>query len=549
MPAVLAVRDISKTYPGLRALHGVDLEVAAGEIHGLVGGNGSGKSTLLRVLAGVTVADPGGTIEAAGRRYPVRRWSPGAAAAAGLRFVHQDPGLFPALSVAENLALGGDHPTGALGRIRWRRLYTEAAQRLAEYGLSVPVRTPVARLAPGERTWLAIVRAVQGLRPVGGGLLCLDEPTAALPAEDVARLFAELRGYAAAGHAVVYVSHRLDEVLALADRVTVLRDGRRVATGAAADLTERSLIAMISGSPGRGSAPPPVPPVDRPLGIECTALAGGPLRGVSLHVNAGEVVGVAGPLGSGRSTLLRMLFGAYPVAAGQIRLAGKRVHWRSPAQAMQAGVAYVPERREADGIFRGLTVRFNLTAADLRRYAPVRARRRERGAAAESVAHFAIATPDDRRPVETLSGGNQQKVLLARWLRRHPRVLLLDEPTRGVDAATRAVIYSRILQARQAGTAILLVASDLAELAAVCDRIALLHDGRVAAIVDRATAAAVSRSASQVPEVTGPGPTGSGPHQAARVAADVNHLLALLTGRPAPITAEAADEPVPASSR
>jgi ABC-type sugar transport system ATPase subunit len=482
-PAVaLGVRGVRKAYPGGYALDGLDLDVAPGEIHGLVGGNGSGKSTLLRVLAGVTRADAGTVATPRGHR-PVARWSPRLAAAAGLRFVHQDPGLFDPLSVAENLALATGFPTGPLGRIRRRALHEAAAQALRGYGLAVPPATPVGRLAPGPRTWVAVIRAVRSLDPAGGGVLCLDEPTAALPAADVRRLHAELRRCAGAGHAVVYVSHRLDEVLALADRVSVLRDGRLVTTAAAARLTGDALVTLMSGRTPVPAAPGSGPGQPGEVVLECAGLAGGPLRGVDLRVRRGEVLGVAGRLGCGRSTLLRMLFGAYPVAAGEIRLAGRPVRWRSPRQAMRAGVAYVPEQREAEGIFPGLSIRYNLVAAGPMggagpQPAPGPG---ELDTGGPDAGELDAGGVDERAAVDTLSGGNQQKVLLARWLRRRPPLLLLDEPTRGVDAATRTAIHARIRRAAGEGAAVVVVAGDRAELDRVCDRVVVLSDGRIEA--------------------------------------------------------------------
>lgn len=483
---LVRISGLSKTYPGTRALADVDLDVRAGEVHALLGGNGSGKSTLIKILAGVERADAGGTVEVAGRSRPAERWSLMDSQATGLRFVHQNPGLFPGLSVAENLALGRRYPTGALGRVRWRALREHTRELLAHYHVPATPDVPVGLLRPADRTRVAIIRALQDVGDGGRRILVLDEPTSALPEAEVSALLADLRHYAEAGQTIIYVSHRLDEAIAIADRVSVLRDASLAATVPANGLTEERLIELIVGRPLSAvyQAAPSGPHADTIL--ELRGVAGGPLREVNLDVRRGEVLGIAGLLGSGRSELLRMIFGAYPRRAGDILLRGQPVEFASPADAMAAGIAYLPEDRQADSLFPGMSVRHNLTAAQMGRYfrALIYRHRNERRDTARHVHRFGIRLADDRQPIDTLSGGNQQKVLVARWLTRAPDVLLLDEPTQGVDVGARSDIYRYVRQAQDSGTAVVLVASELEELAHACDRVAILRNGRISAVVE-----------------------------------------------------------------
>jgi ribose transport system ATP-binding protein len=332
---------------------------------------------------------------------------------------------------------------------------------------------------------VAIIRAVQDREGADSGVLVLDEPTAALPDSEVQLLLESLRRYAANGQTILYISHRLDEVLSVADRVTVLRDGRKVGTVEAHGLTEGDLVELIVGRPLDRMFPEPTEPGDADVVLSARNLSGGPLRDVSFDLRRGEVLGVAGLLGSGRSELLRMLFGAYPRAAGTITLDGKDRHFADAAAAMRAGVAYVPEERQADALFQGASVRHNLSMGSARAYFRrlLFSHKTEKKDSADSIRRFLIRVAVDTQPVETLSGGNAQKVVLARWLRRRPEVLLLDEPTQGVDIGARSEIYTLIREATQQGTSVLLVASDPEELAHACDRVIVLRNGRIAADV------------------------------------------------------------------
>ncbi|MFC7505740.1 sugar ABC transporter ATP-binding protein [Nocardioides sp. CPCC 206347] len=482
---VLRTTGLSKTFAGTTVLRDARLEVRRGEVHALLGGNGSGKSTLIKLLAGVYHADHGGRIEVQGVAASADEWSPSTARSAGLHFVHQDPAVFGALTVAENLAIGRGFVRAVGGRIDWKATRRRTAEVLERYSLHVSPDAPVAALRPADRTMLAIARALQDQEGAHDGVLVLDEPTASLPVGEVDILLAALRKYAAAGQTIVYVSHRLSEVLELADRVTVLRDGEQVATREVDDLTEEQLVELIVGRGIERVYPERSGTVGEEVVLSVRDLVAGPLRGVDFDLHRGEILGIAGLLGSGRSSLLRSLFGDLPVTSGEVVLNGRSYQASRPAAAMKAGVAMVPEDRAAEGLFASSSIRENLSAAVVPRYWS-RGRlqhRREHSDAERLVGIYNVRPATDKAVAGTLSGGNQQKTVMARWLRRAPAVLLLDEPTQGVDVQARAEIYEHVRRAVAAGSAVLLVTSDFEELAQVADRALVLREGRVAAEV------------------------------------------------------------------
>ena len=481
--AVLRVHHLSKTFGGTRALVDVDLDVAPGEIHALLGGNGSGKSTLIKILAGVHPGDRGGEIEVAGRRARADAWSPAQAFAAGLRFVHQNPAVFLDLSVAENIAIGHGFPTGLGARIHWRELHRRTRALLERFHVAATPETPLIALSPAARTMVAIARALQDRDETSGGILLLDEPTAALPAPEIDLLLDALRRYAAAGQTIVFVTHRIDEVQVIADRVTVLRDGRRAGALARAEITESRMVELIVGRPLEHLFPEPEGTARADVVLELRGVSGGLVRGVDLDVHRGEVVGIAGLVGSGSSETLRLVFGLVPRSSGSVLLGGAPLSDFDPAGAMAAGVAYVPADRAAEAIFVAMSVRENLSAAGVHRYwrgLRLRHAEEQRDAHA-SLRDFLIRAASESAPISTLSGGNQQKVILARWLRQRPRLLLLDEPTQGVDVGARAELWALVRRAAAEGTSVLVVSSDFDELARVCDRVAVMREGRVIA--------------------------------------------------------------------
>jgi ribose transport system ATP-binding protein len=511
MASALSVRGLSKRYGSVVALADVSFDVAPASIHALVGANGSGKSTLIKVVAGVERAEPGGSISVSGLDLGVEHLSAPAIRRAGVRFVHQGSTVFPDLTVAENIGIGSRLATRPGGSIRWRRADQHAASLLDQLGLHVSPRALVGDLSPAVQTLVAVARAFADTDAdveAGGGasvrraptLMVLDEPTAALPTREVEILLAGLRRIVADGHAVVLVTHRLDEVARAADHATVLRDGRHVRTFPVAAVEPRAVVEMITGTI-RDPAVAAERPRSGPVLLDVSGLCVGGAHELSFTVHEGEVVGIAGLLGSGRSTVLEALFGARERVTGRVALDGTPLDLRSPARAMRAGVALVPEQRQR-ALFPGQSLAENLSIADLPRFLSGRRRgfqrsrrwgswnvRRmdraaERAAAAVDVRELGIVTRSTDASVATLSGGNQQKVVLARWMRRTPRLLLLDEPTLGVDVGARAEIHAMVRAYVTEGRAALCVSSDVEELCAISDRILVLQGGRLAHQLD-----------------------------------------------------------------
>ncbi|HKP08065.1 MAG TPA: sugar ABC transporter ATP-binding protein [Microbacterium sp.] len=482
--AAVQLTGICKSFDGVRVLDDLSLSVRRGTIHALLGGNGSGKSTTLKTLAGIYSAEPGGTIAVNGEVHAAEEWSPARAFTAGLRFVHQDLALVEDLTVAENFGLVDGFPATALGGIAWSRLRRDTAAALAALELDIAPGRRVADLRPSERTMVAIARSLGSAGIDPAVTIVLDEPTASLPHSEVELLLAQLRRCRDRGQTIIYVSHRLQEVFGLADRVTILRDGRLVADEPAAGLDERAVVAIMAGEAvdalpaARRERPAPGPEV---LGV--TGLCSGPLRDFDLSATAGEIVGVAGLTGSGRSSLLRSIFGHAGRTAGEIRVDGGRVEISHPADAMHHGIAFVPEDRKRDAAFLDVSVWENISAAVLPAYWRRGRidRRRERADAARLVRRFDVKARGLDVPIRSLSGGNQQKAIMARWLQRAPRVLLLDEPSQGVDAVARAEIHQLVREHVAKGNVAVVVSSDYAELVALCDRVLVLRDGSLAA--------------------------------------------------------------------
>ncbi|MBJ7595067.1 MAG: sugar ABC transporter ATP-binding protein [Candidatus Dormibacteraeota bacterium] len=480
---LLRVSGMSKTFPGLKALDDVSLDVHSGEIVAVLGHNGSGKSTLVKILAGVYQADPGSAVEVrdAEGHVPV-----GPAAHEELHFIHQDLGLADILTTVENLGLGRTGRGWGLAPVRGAAERRHAQQLIGRFGASFDTTVPVGRLSPAERAIVAIARALDGwTRP--DNVLVLDEPTTALHRDEVQVLFEAIRRIAGAGAGVVFISHRLDEVLALAHRVVVLRDGRVVADEPISRLDHDGMVRLIAG---RAVAELTVTRQDAPAepALTVTGLSGDKLTDVSLSLGAGEIVGVSGILGSGREQLAPLLFGAQHRSAGRVAVAGQELVPDDTAAAIECGMAYLPADRRRGGAVMEMNVRENLTLPLMR---PLRRRfgrldgRAERAETRYWMHTVNLLPPNPDQPLKLFSGGNQQKVVLAKWLRVRPRVLLLDEPTQGVDVGAKAAIYELILAARQAGAGVLLCSSDTEELVLLCDRVLVLRDGRVASEVPR----------------------------------------------------------------
>lgn len=475
----LRVADVSQRFGPTQALRGASLELHTGTIHALLGGNGSGKSTLIKALAGVQPADSG-VLEIGSTTVELRDMTPAKARELGLRFVHQQSSSLDALTVAENLTIGGPgFDVNRVGRIRWGSTRRRAVEVLERFEIEARPDDEMGSLSPAKKTMVAIARALQDQEHASDGVLLLDEPTAALPAHEVDILLSALSRYAVTGQTIVYVTHRLEEVFVAADRATLLSDGRVIDTVLPRVLTHDALVELMVGRPvnqierDRESAHGPVL-------LEVHGLAAGPLEDISFNARAGQIVGVAGLIGSGRSTLLEALFGVSVARAGTVRLDGREVRVTSPREAMAAGFSFVPEDRTSDAAFADLTLKENLSMASVGRYwrrGLPRHRTEARDASALRDA-FGIKAASIDTVMSSLSGGNQQKAILARWLHTEPKVLLLDEPTQGVDVGARAEIYSQIRRAVDAGSVAIVATSDTEELAAICDRVFVLRRGR-----------------------------------------------------------------------
>jgi rhamnose transport system ATP-binding protein len=492
----LQLEGVTRSFGAIRALRDVSFEVRPAEIHGLVGGNGAGKSTLTKIITGVQPPDTG-TLRLDGEPFAFA--SPMEARAAGMSAVYQDPKLFPHLDVAENIFVG-TQPVGRRGLIDRRAMYAKASELLAALEVDLDVTALVAGLSVAEVQFVEIARALSA----DVRLLILDEPTAALTPSETERLFRIVRNLRDAGTGIVYISHRLEELHGFVDRITVLRDGAHVGTVAASDIDQAELIRMIIGTPleafyaGADDGGPEQGP--ERLRVENLGQEG-VFEDVSFALCANEVVGLAGLVGAGRSEIARAICGIAPPTSGRVFVDGQPVERIDVRSMLARGIAYIPEDRDAHGLVMELSIRDNVTLPLLRRLArfAVRRPRAEREVAERFAEDLKIKATDVNQVVATLSGGNRQKVVLAKWLATKPAVIVLDEPTHGIDIATKAQVHGIIRELRDAGVGILVISSDLPELLAVSDRILVLRRGRIVADVassdateERITAAATA---------------------------------------------------------
>ncbi len=488
-PFVVA-EGIAKAFGGVQALKGVSLSLYPGEVHGLVGANGAGKSTLIRVLAGLAQPDSGRILY---DQQPIAIPTPHRASELGMNFIHQELAFVPSMTVVQNIMLGLPKKT-RFGLIDWRAVARDVAPVSAKVGITAPLFANVKGLSTAENWLINICRAL--IRKAR--LIVMDEPTASLSASEGEKLFAIIEDLARSGVAILYVSHRLDEVLRLCDRVTAFRDGRSVATLDRAGLTRASLVEAIVGrqvdriaktSSGRSAGA---------AVLRVRGLARHPrVKGVSFDLRRGEVLGIGGLVGAGRSELARLIYGADRSDAGTMTLDDKPFAPRSPAVAVRAGLGLVPEERRAEGLLLTKSVAFNLQLANLASIVhspalPLINGRRRASLSLATVRELAVKTPSIETPVGRLSGGNQQKVVIGRWLLRSPKVLILDEPTRGVDVGARGEIHRLIRDLAAKGMAVLVISSEPDELPDLCDRVLVMAEGRIVRELD---GDAVSRNA------------------------------------------------------
>lgn len=483
MPCLLRVIGLSKTFPGLRALDDVSLTVGSGEIVAVLGQNGSGKSTLVKILAGVYTPDPGANIEIRDAAGELLLSGPHAGTGM-LHFIHQDLGLVHSLSSVENFDLGRKLAPADLLPVKSRAERRRAQELVSRFGASFDVTIPVAKLSPAQRTIVAIARALDGWkRP--DNILVLDEPTAALHGSEADLLFEAVRRVAAQGAGIIFISHRLDEVIRLADRIVVLRDGRVVADRPAEEFDERSLVRMIAGRELDEQRPHTTSAGNEVL--HARGVAGLTVREAELTLRAGEILGVAGILGSGREHLGGLIFGAYPRVSGTVSVGGFDIPSGKPRIAIKNGLAFVPADRPVDGVALDMNLRENLTLPRLpgRRLPGGLDIGEEFRETRRWIKQVDVRPPESERPLRLFSGGNQQKIVLAKWLRNDPKVLILDEPTQGVDVGAKATLYDLIWSAARGGMGIIIFSSDTKELTLLCDRVLVFRDGLIKSEVRR----------------------------------------------------------------
>lgn len=478
-PPVLATRALSKDYGPIRVVDGVSLDFHAGSIHALLGENGAGKSTLIKMIAGV-IHPSGGTVEINGES--VRFRSVKESQAAGIVALPQELMLVPTLGAAENIFLGMRRP-GPRGLIGRRRLTADAEEQLATLGQTFNVNTPVSELSAVQQTIVALARALVREARV----LVLDEPTAALTDTETQQLFTVLRRLRDHGTAIIYVSHRLEEVFALADTATILRDGQHVWTRQMEQTQHDDVVAAMIGRE-RDEEFPQRATADGERVLRVNNLRGWTLRGVTLEARSGRVLGIAGLAGSGRTELLRLIAGVERPRGGTVELGGRDITGNSVARSMAAGVALVPEERRRQGLVMNANIMTNIALGSLKALSGggIMRPRRERELAQQQADELQIRATSVSQDVAELSGGNQQKVVLAKYMARRPRVLLLDEPTRGIDVGTKSEIYHVIRQLSAQGVAVVVVSSEISELLGLADDIAVLHEGLLAGLVDAA---------------------------------------------------------------
>jgi rhamnose transport system ATP-binding protein len=479
---IVELNGIAKHFGGVQALRGVDFSLFPGEVHALVGENGAGKSTLVKILAGIYRPDAG-VVKVGGEVVELR--SPTQAQSLGIAVVQQEPMLFPDLDVAENVFMGR-HPRDRFGRVDWKRMYREVDQLLESLDVSLSSRTPVQGLSVAEQQLVEIAKALS----LQARVLVLDEPTAALSSHEVEELFSIVKQLRERGVAVLFVSHRLEEVFKIADRLTVFRDGAHVITAPVSEMNTEEIIKHMVGRELSNLFPKSEVEIGE-IVLEVRHLTRpGVFADVSFQLRRGEILGFAGLVGAGRTEVARVLFGLDRAESGEIWLKGKKVHIRSPQHAMNYGIAYVPEDRHQHGLIMNFSIAANITLPILQQVSRLGLvdPRREQKIAGGYSSQLQVRSTGVEQLVNALSGGNQQKVVLSKWLATNPSVLILDEPTRGIDVGAKAEVHRIISDLAARGLAIILISSELPEVLAMADQVIVLHEGRVTGTFTRSEA-------------------------------------------------------------
>jgi rhamnose transport system ATP-binding protein len=480
-PPIFQLQHVSKSFGGVHALQDVHFEIYPGEVHALLGENGAGKSTLIKLITGVYQPDTG---ELFLEGQPIRFANTRDAQHHGIAAIYQEPSLFPDLDIAENI-LVGRQPIGRWG-VDWKRMYQEAGDLLRRLGLALDPRTKARELSVAQQQVVEIARALS----INAKVLIMDEPTSSLTQREVDELFTIVRQLRAAGTAIVFISHRLEELFAIADRVTTLRDGAYVGTRAMADVTTEDLIRMMVGRTLGELFPKQAVEAGEVL-LEVVGLGvEGSFANVSFELRRGEILGMSGLIGAGRTNVARALFGTEPATTGTIKLDGKVVTIDSPGTALALGIGYVPEDRKEHGVVLQMGIGANITLPIIAKFTTLGwiDKQRELAAAAADAQQLEVKMAGVEQPVGQLSGGNQQKVVLAKWLGTRPRVLILDEPTRGIDVGTKAAVHRLMSNLAAQGMAILMISSELPEILGMSDRILVMREGRLTGQFSRAAA-------------------------------------------------------------
>jgi len=470
----LRMEGISKSFPGVQALQDVNFEVCRGEIHALVGENGAGKSTLMKILTGAQMPDEG-QITLRGQRIAIN--SPSDSQELGISMIHQELSLIPYLSVGKNVYLGREPQRRFPGIIDWKTLYLQTQDLLDRLNLDVSARAEVSDLSIAQQQMVEVAKALS----IEADLIAMDEPTSSLTDKETEILFDVMKRLREQGVAIIFITHRLEEVFEVSDRITILRDGHHISTSHTADLSQSKVVQMMVGRE-LGEMYPYSETEQRSVALTVSDLEDGlELHGVSFELHGGEILGVAGLIGAGRTALAETLFGLRRATAGEIKIAGKPVKLHSAKSAIKHSLGFVPEDRKQQGLFLNMAVRENITmsSTNLVSNFGFLSAVKANALAGEYVDKLDIRTPGLRQRVRNLSGGNQQKVVIARWLTLKPQVLVLDEPTRGVDVGAKAEIHGLMRQLAQDGVAVLMISSDLPEVIGVSDRIIVMHEGRV----------------------------------------------------------------------
>lgn len=483
-PYLLVMQNIKKSFPGVQAVDNVTLEILPGEIHALVGENGAGKSTLMRILSGATTPDSG-SIFWRGEEFHIN--SPAVAQSIGISMIHQELAVIPYLDAGKNIFLGRE-PQGLFpGQINWSKLYQNAEEQLARLGLDFDPRTPVNTLTIAQQQMVEITKALS----IDAPLIVMDEPTSSLTERESEALFEQMIRLKKGGVSIIFISHRLEEVFRVSDRVTVMRDGKHIGTHPIKELSKDKIVNMMVGRELSYEPPSQTKTLADEFILEAINLhADGEVHGVSLQLKKGEILGLSGLVGAGRTALAELIFGARPLKNGEILFKGQPVKFSSPAEAIGRGMGFVPEDRKGQGLFLNMAIRQNIAMAALKDLAPYgfldkKAINRITRSLVESLN---IKTPSYSQPVRNLSGGNQQKVVISRWLALEPDLLILDEPTRGIDVSAKAEIHALLHQMAKDGVSILMISSELPEILSVSDRILVMRDGMISAEFDPATA-------------------------------------------------------------